>query len=75
MLHGIPNVSVAATIPFILLGFTTLLVEIYVRIPQNLIYGSYPPFLQENLIDTNNNRIDKIFLLFHGAGGIDSNTN
>ena len=61
----------AAKLPLFIIGTATLVSEIYTRLPQMYIYGSLPPLLNESLITINT---DKIFLLFHGAGGEDANT-
>ena len=53
-----------ASIPFGIAGLS----EIYARLPQNIVYGSTPPLLNENILEKN------IFLLFPGAGGTDQNT-
>ena len=43
--------------------------ELYVRLPQNIIYGSYPSVIVDRKKEE-----DKIVIVFPGAGGVDENT-
>lgn len=71
MINWFSFVPLAAKIPLFIFGTATLISEIYTRLPQQYIYGSLPPLLNETLIDVNT---ENVFLLFHGAGGNDANT-
>ena len=43
--------------------------EVYVRLPQNIVYGSFPSVIVDRKKED-----DKVVIVFPGAGGVDENT-